>query len=281
MSGSTLPSDTFPFVRRLVQERTAIRLDENAGHRIEARLEPIAQNWQFDSVPALLEKLKKGGSEPALADAVVDAMTTGETAFFRDYGVFEYLRVLILPQLIEARRDERRLVIWCAACATGQEPYSLAMLLHDEFPEVLDWQLTILASDVSPRQLQRADEASYSQVEINRGLPARYLARHFQERGGQFVLNDHIKSMVQFERINLAQDWPVSMSWDLVLLRHVLIYFDSATRKKIQEKLAQTMSPDGILIVGRGEMPLMHHDLLRPLDPETPAYTIRASDGTE
>ena len=174
---------------------------------------------------------------------VVEAMTTNETSFFRDFHPFEVLRKTLIPELIRRRSRQRRLNIWCAACSSGQEPYSLAMLIHEHFPELATWQVRILASDLSTEMVERARLGRYSQFEVNRGVPVTFLVRYFQRHGLEWTLVDSIRRSVEFQAINLVNDWPSLPTMDLVLIRNVLIYFDNEAKKQVLGRIAGHMAP--------------------------------------
>ena len=193
-------------------------------------------------------------------------MTT-ETSFFRDQHPFEALRKVVLADLIGRRRDGCRLHIWCAASSTGQEPYSLALLLREHFPELDGWKVFLLASDLSQAVLARAREGRYKQIEVNRGLPAALLVKYFEQHGTDWQLKPAIRAMVDFQEINLAQPWPALPRMDLVLLRNVMIYFDVATKKTILGRLARLLRPDGYLLLGGAETTFNLDDSFRRVEP--------------
>jgi chemotaxis protein methyltransferase CheR len=186
------------------------------------------------------------------SDAVVDAMTTNETSWFRDAHPFNALRDELLPDLIERRRVARTISIWCAASSSGQEPYSIAMLIR-HFPELESWNVRILATDISPSMLKRTQEGLYSQLEVNRGLPAPLLVQHFNRVGMHWEVSDDLRRMVQTEFVNLAAPWPVLPPFDLIFMRNVLIYFDVPTKQTILGRVRRQLRPDGLLLLGGAE----------------------------
>ena len=248
----------FEYIRRLVRRHAAIVLDGGKSYLAEARLEPLARQEGFASLALLVARLRCEQAS-ALHRKVVEAMTTNETLFFRDFHPFEALRTTILPALIAQRASARRLNVWCAACSTGQEPYSVALLLREHFPDLGSWQLHLLATDLSGAVLARAQEGHYSQLEVNRGLPATLLVKYFEKTGKRWQLKPTVREMVTFEQLNLSHPWPSLPPMDIVFLRNVLIYFEVATRKAILGRVRQTMQPDGYLVLGASETP-------RPLD---------------
>ncbi|HVS36712.1 MAG TPA: protein-glutamate O-methyltransferase CheR [Gemmataceae bacterium] len=235
----------------LVRQRSAIVLDGKA-YLFEARLGSLARREGFSSLDALVTHLRAGAAD-GLHEKVVESMTINETSFFRDLHPFEHLRTEVLPELMRARAAERRLNIWCAACSTGQEPYSVAMLIREHFPALTGWAVRILAADLSPDSLERARQGRYSQMEINRGLPARLLVKYFQKHGAEWRIKDEVRRMVEFRRANLIDPWPALPPQDVILLRNVLIYFDEATKKAILGKVRRLLRPDGRLFLGAAE----------------------------
>jgi chemotaxis protein methyltransferase CheR len=242
----------FDYVRRLLRDRSGVVLEADKHYLVETRLLPLQRQLQLNSLAELIALLR--ASPPnGLHAQVVEAMVTTETSFFRDVLPFESLRKVLLPKLIQERRDERRLNIWCAAASTGQEPYSLALLLREHFPELSGWKVSLLATDLSREVLSRARAGRYSQLEVNRGLPAALLVKYFRQHAATWQLRDDVRSMVEFREINLAGAWPLLPRMDLVLLRNVMIYFDVATKKDILGRVARLLRSDGYLLLGGAE----------------------------
>ncbi len=248
----TLSLPEFNYVRRLVLEHSAIVLEEDKGYLVESRLLPLARREGFASLDRLVQRLQ---TEPfnGLHRQTVEALTTNETSFFRDFHPFEALRKFVLPDLMSRRAAQRELRVWCAASSSGQEPYSLAMLIRENFPHLANWKLHILATDISTDILARAREGRYSQLEVNRGLPATLLVKYFQKRGYDWYLCDDIRRMVDYQALNLADPWPSLPSLDLVLLRNVLIYFGMETKKAVLSKVRKILKPDGYFFLGAAE----------------------------
>jgi chemotaxis protein methyltransferase CheR len=242
----------FDYVRRLLQERSAVVLDQGKEYLVESRLAPLVRQHNLSSISDLVNKLRHAPLN-GLHTEVVEAMVTTETSFFRDHHPFETLRKTVVPELIERRKNERRLNVWCAACSTGQEPYSVALLLREHFPELASWNVQLLATDLSRDVLNRAREGRYNQIEINRGLPAALLVKRFQQHGTGWQINADVRAMINFRELNLAAAWPALPRMDLVLLRNVMIYFEDETKKAILGKLARLLQPDGYLILGGAE----------------------------
>src|SRR5262245_41337345 len=247
-----MTEEDFEVIRKLLQERSAIVLEAGKKYLVETRLATLVRGLGLNSIGELVALLR---SQPGngVYRQIVDAMVTTESSFFRDHHPFEALRKLVIPALIDRRRAERRLHIWCAACATGQEPYSIALLIREHFPQLAGWGVSLLASDLSGQVLERARAGRYNQIEVNRGLPAALLVKYFEQHGTDWQLGSDIRSMVDFREINLAQAWPALPRMDLVLIRNVMIYFDVVTKKTILERLARMLRPDGYLLLGGAE----------------------------
>jgi chemotaxis protein methyltransferase CheR len=186
-------------------------------------------------------------------------MTTNETSFFRDTHPFDALRKHVLVDMLARRAAEKRLSIWCGACSTGQEPYTIALILREHFADRTDrtgWKIDILATDLSTDVLVRAREGRYSQLEVNRGLPAPLLVKHFERHGTEWRIKDDIRRLVEFRQLNLIDPiWAVGAA-DIVFLRNVLIYFDVPTKKAILRKVRGIMRRDGYLFLGGAETTL-------------------------
>jgi len=253
---SSITASEFAYIRDLVKERAAIVLDEGKEYLVESRLTPLARAEGMASLAELVSKLRGAGASSQLSHQVVEAMTTNETSFFRDPGVFESLRSDILPSLIRELGARRRLTIWSAASSTGQELYSINLLLHEHFPEVRGWQVKLLGTDLSSAVLDRARAGVYTQFEVNRGLPARLLASYFERQGMNWRISARLREGVEFRKQNLT-DQSALPTADLVLLRNVLIYFDPDTRRRLLERIRAALSPGGRLLVGSSESPLL------------------------
>ncbi len=245
----------YAFVVKLLQERTAIVLDPGKEYLVESRLTPVALQHGLTSSTEFIQKLRSPGGSACIAD-LIEAMVTTETSFFRDVHPFETLRKTVLPELIQTRLRERELNIWCGASASGQEPYTIAILIREHFPELLGWTVNILATDISTEMLKRSQEARYTQLEVGRGLPITLLTKYFRPDGFHWVLRDEIRNMVRFQPINLAQSWPQMPMWDIILIRNVMIYFDIETKKAILRRVSKVLRPDGLLILGGAETTL-------------------------
>jgi len=249
---AAIASADFDYIRTLVCQTSGIVLDHGKEYLVESRILPLARRLQLPSIAAVVEVLRKG-TDADVKKKVIEAMTTNETTFFRDVAPFDALRTGVLPRLIEARQTSRALRIWCAASSTGQEPYSLAMLLAEHFPALESWDVSIVASDLSTDVLDRARAGRYSQLEVNRGLPATFLAKYFEKHGVEWQLKEHVRKRVTFQQLNLINQWPLMLPLDIVLIRNVMIYFDVDTKRDILGRIRRLLRPDGFLFLGAAE----------------------------
>lgn len=247
-----LANSDLDFLCNVVSSSTGNVLTPAQRYLVESRLSGVATETGLENIQSLVAELKRSNS-PALKERVSEALTINETSFFRDEHPFQALRDVILPQLIRARRSVRRLSILCAACSTGQEPYSVALILKEHFSHLADWNLRIVATDVSDAVLAKAKQARYSPFEVSRGLPPNLLAAHFVREGTDWVLKDDVRRLVEFRKLNLVQPWPYLGDYDIVFLRNVLIYFDQASKQAILNRVLAVLRPDGYLFVGGSE----------------------------
>ena len=246
-----MKSDDISFLAKLVRRRSGIVLPPHKPHFIEGQLAPVMRRFGFRSTDALVKELRHG--RDTLARAVTEAMTTNESSFFRDRAAFEQFRDLVLPQLLESRSATKRLRIWCAACAAGQEPYSIAMLLDDNKLVPKGWSIDLIATDLSAEMIARAEEGVYSHFEVQRGLAIRRLVAHFNQDGGSWRIHENLRRMVTFRQFNLLDSYGWLDDLDAVFCRNVLIYFDKKTKTSVIEKIAEILLPDGALLLGHAE----------------------------
>lgn len=267
----------FDYVRELVRKGAAIVLESTKEYLVEARLVPLARKEGFGSLAELVAKLRCEQESP-LHRKVIDAMTTNETLFFRDIHPFELLRTTVLPELQASRAGTRQLRIWSAACSTGQEPYTIAMLLREHFPQLLDWRTEILATDLSTEVLEKARKGAFGQIEVNRGLPAKLMVKYFAQNGIDWQLKDEVRRMVDFRELNLAAPWPMLQPFDVIFLRNVLIYFDTDTKKSILARMRSLLRPDGYLFLGAAETTMNLDDAFERVQiGKSGAYRIKGS----
>ena len=246
--------DDFAFLARLVQRRAGIVLSESRRALIGRRLLPVMRRFGFKDLDQMMRELKLG--REALAASVTEAMTIQETSFFRDAGLFRRLGRDILPALLAARAREKRLRIWSAACSAGQEAYSIAMMLDSLGVAAEGWSIDLIATDISAEAIARAERGHYSFFETQRGLSEGDLGVWFRAEQGGYTVAQHIRHMVSFRRFNLLDSYGWLDDLDLVLCRNVLIYFDSLTNAAILDRIADTMAPSGVLVLGETETAL-------------------------
>lgn len=248
---TTATAEDFQYLQHFLFERSAIVLAEEKHYLVESRLLPVVQKSGVESITDLVRALRRG--DRAIETAVINAMTTNETSWFRDSSPFEALRKVVIPDVIASNVTRRRMSIWSAASSTGQELYSVAMLLDAEFSEVASWKLDLVGTDLSTSVVERARAGKYSALEINRGLPASHLVRYFTREGAAFAIADSIRSRTRFELFNLAKPWPPMQDYDIILLRNVLIYFDVPTKQRVLEAVRSHIRSGGFLMLGTAE----------------------------
>lgn len=253
-------SESLEYVQVLVYERSGIVLDSSKGYLVETRLAPVAKAEGLAGVDELVSKLRATGRSSLLHIACVEGLTTNETSFFRDVAVYRMIEKQVVPSIISERAATRKLRIWSAACSTGQEPYTLAMLLDKTFPQLRSWSVEITATDLDTQILTKARKGSFSQLEVNRGLPAAYLVKYFEKQGARWEIKEPIRKQIQFRQLNLTRPWPGMGRMDIVLLRNVLIYFDVETKRRILDRVLSLLAPGGGLILGGAETTMGIHD---------------------
>jgi len=249
--------DTYRYLQDYVYRESGIVLDGDKHYLLEARLMPIVRQQQLGSLDDLCALLR-ATADPPLKRQVVEAMTTNETFFFRDTAQYDALKSVVLPELIQQHQDTRKLSFWSAAASSGQEAYSLAMMLLEL--GLGDWRIQILGTDLSTQILERARAGKYMQIEVNRGLPAAYLVKYFTRVGLDWQLKDEVRRMVRFETIDLRQSLRTLGPFDVVFCRNVLIYFDIESKKKILGELRGTLFRGGYLLLGGSETTLNLYD---------------------
>ncbi len=247
-----LNSVDFQYVSQLVRQRSAIVLEAEKSYLLDSRLTPLAKAEGFASLDAMVARMRSAPPN-GLHRKVVEAMTTNETSFYRDLHPFDALRTVVLPEAIRHRAAERRLNIWCAACSSGQEPYTIAMTVMEHFPQLASWSVNILATDLSGEMVARSRGGRYGQIEINRGLPASLLVKYFEKKGMEWQVKPEVQRLCEFRELNLIEPWGLLPAMDVVFLRNVLIYFDVETKRTILGNVRKVMRPWGHLFLGGAE----------------------------
>jgi chemotaxis protein methyltransferase CheR len=242
----------YEFLRKSVKVRSGLVLSADKQYLVESRLLPVARKAGLGNLSELVVALKCGNAD-ALMTAVVEAMMTNESFFFRDKTPFEHFRATVLPALMAARQNSRYIRIWCAAASTGQEPYSLAMSLKEMGREIDDWRIDILATDLSNEVLEKARQGIYSQFEAQRGLPIQLLVKYFTQVGDMWQIAPDVRRMVKYHQLNLMSDFSHLGMFDLIFCRNALIYFDNDTKVDLLDRLSRVVARDGYLVLGAAE----------------------------
>lgn len=241
----------FAHIQHFLLKRTGIVISSEKRYLVETRIEPLCRQHRIGGLAEVVQRLRLG--DRAMETLVIDAMTTNETLFFRDRLPFEVFEQHVLPNLISARKARGKIRIWCAACSTGQEPYSLAMILDEHKAALRGIEVEILATDISERVLEQAREATYSQFEVQRGLPVKQLMKYFTQEGLRWKLSPEIARQVTFRNLNLLDSFRHLGAFDFIMCRNVLIYFNEQTKRDIYKRLAAVMEPDSSVIFGGAE----------------------------
>ncbi len=268
----------FELIAQLLKERSGLALNKEKAYLLESRLNPVARKWNFSGFDELAQAIRTNKDEALLVD-VTEAMTTNESFFFRDQRPFEQFNDIVLPHLLEARAAKRSFRIWSAACSSGQEPYTLAMLLKEHADKLAGWRVEIVATDLSNEILDKAKEGLYSQFEVQRGLPITLLVKHFVQVGDRWQIDDSLTKMIKFQQFNLLGDLSSLGRFDVVFCRNVLIYFDMPTKTQVLESIADLLPPDGFLYLGGAETVLGTTDRFQIIPGQRGIYGLIAQDG--
>ena len=267
--------DEFQFLATLLKKRSGLTLTDDKVYLVESRLLPIARSHNLQSVSDLYNRLRSSPTEDLMVE-VTEAMTTNESSFFRDIKPYDQLRQVLLPMLMEPLSMQKRIRIWSAACSTGQEPYSIAMCLQEDAAKLPGWTFDIIATDLASKVVNKAKQGTYSQFEVQRGMPTMMLLKYFTSLPDtSWQIKDNIKTMVQFKLQNLLEPYAALGQFDLVFCRNVLIYFDEDTKVAITEKMARTLPPHGILVLGSTETLIDPKGLFVPVPDVRGAYKLK------
>ncbi len=247
--------EQFRFFSDMVRQTSGISLQKGKEYLLESRLNELARVLGLRSIDELYRKTKFQPT-PKLKEQIIEAMTTNETYFFRDQHPFDSLKNHVIPELMELRKKERRMKFWSAACSTGQEPYSIAMILKEHFQALSSWKVEIIASDISQQAIDKGRNGRFTQVEVNRGLPIQLLIKYFKQNGAFWMVNDTLKGLIKFRKVNLMGPFIGVSGMDVIMCRYVLIYFDQKTKKDILVKLVKALNPGGYLFLGATETPV-------------------------
>jgi len=266
------PAD-YEFLRGLLLRRSGLALSGDKQYLVESRLAPVARNHELDGIAAVIARLRRGDM-PALEEAVVEAMTTNESYFFRDKVPFETFVQVMLPAIDAARPAGQPIRVWCAAASTGQEPYSLAMALKENPRAAGGRRVEILATDLASDVLERARAGLYSQFEVQRGLPIQHLVKYFAKQDDNWRISQEIRSMVEFRKLNLLHPFAGLGRFDIVFCRNVLIYFGLETKTDVLARIARSVAADGFLVLGAAETVVGVCEAFRPVSERRGLYAV-------
>ena len=266
----------YDYLRQFLKSRSGLVLSNEKQYLIESRLLPVARKAGLQSIAALVAKLKEP-RETALAEAVVEAMTTNESFFYRDKTPFEHFTQMMMPEMLKARASSKKIRIWCAAASTGQEPYTLAMCLKEMERQLVGWRVEILGTDISNEVLERARAGTYTQFEVQRGLPIQLLLKYFTQQGESWTIAPELRAMVQWRKFNLLDSFSSFGQFDIVFCRNVLIYFDQATKVDILGRISKILAPDGYLVLGAAETVVGLTDAFKPAPDRRGLYVPAAA----
>lgn len=270
----------FDFIAGLLKQTSGLVLTPEKAYLLESRLMPVARKFGFDNLDSLVASVRKERSK-ALVDEITDAMTTNESLFFRDTKPFEQLTSAVLPMLLKARSRAQTIRIWSAASSSGQEPYSIAMCLKDMAAEVSGRTVKIVATDISSEMLARARAGKYTQFEVQRGLPIATLVKYFKQDGENWLIDQSIRSMVEYRHFNLLDDPRPLGKFDIIFCRNVLIYFDQPTKAEVLNRLSHVLAEDGVLFLGAAETVLGITDQFVPLEDHRGVYGLSQSSASQ
>ena len=270
------PED-FDFVAKVLKDRSGLIITPDKAYLLESRLTPVARRRGLKGCDELVASLRTAGED--LLREVTEAMTTNESFFFRDIKPFDQFKAMVLPQLLQTRAAKKSFRIWSAACSSGQEAYSLAMLLKEEAARLPGWKIEIVGTDISVEMLEKAKAGFYSQFEVQRGLPIQFLVKYFKKNNEMWQIDPAIRAMVQYREYNLLHDLKPLGQFDVVFCRNVLIYFDQPTKTRVLDNISRVMPDDGLLYLGGAETVLGISDKFKPVPDQRGIYAITRGAG--
>lgn len=264
----------YVYIREYMHEKAGVTLGDDKDYLIDARLKPVIKTFDVEDLNALVEVLKKG-KEVYICESVVDALTTHETYFFRDIKPFVLLREKLLPEIIERNKDTKKISIWSAACSSGQELYSICILLHELLPKGENWSLNLIGTDISQGVVDKAKAGKYFEHEVKRGLSERQVNEYFVENDGKWKIKLPFNINPEFKIYNLLDDFSKLGKFDLILLRNVLIYFEADKRTKILNGINKALEKDGYLFLGSAESPRGYIDCFKRVTDNNVSYFVK------
>ncbi len=272
------PED-FEYFATTLKQRSGLILSQDKAYLLESRLMPVARKWNLKGLDELAASLRTKRDESMLRD-VTEAMTTNESSFFRDQKPFDQFKQVVLPKLLETRASRRSIRIWSAASSSGQEAYSLAMIMAEMGARLSGWKIEIVGTDLSSEMVERSRSGIYSQFEVQRGMPVTLLVKYFTQQAEKWQINQQIRDMVTFREMNLLTDFGPIGSFDVVFCRNVLIYFDMPTKSKVLESVVRVMQADGVLYLGGAETVLGISEKFKPVESQRGLYVPQALSAT-
>ena len=264
------PED-FNFICTLIKQRSGLVLTEEKSYLLESRLMPVARKHGLQGLDELIGNIRTRKEESMIVE-VTEAMTTNESFFFRDNKPFDLLRDEVLPPILEERADKKHLRIWCAAASSGQEPYSIAIVLKELGAKLAGWKIDILGTDISNDIIDKARSGVYTQFEVQRGMPIQLLLKYFDKVDESWHIKDEVKSMVQYKYFNLLEPLRAIGGFDIIFCRNVLIYFDPETKSKVLDEVHKLMPEDGMLFLGGAETVLGVTEKFKPVPGKRGVY---------
>ncbi len=268
-----MKAEDFELFSTLLRQRSGLVLTPDKAYLLESRLMPIARKQGLKGLDDLAGAVR-ARREESLLRSITEAMTTNESSFYRDQKPFDQFKATVLPNLLKSRATKRQIRVWSAACSSGQEAYSLAMLLEEEKARVAGWKIEIVGTDLSAEMVERAKAGVYTQFEVQRGLPITHLVKYFKQNGDKWQISPEIRAMAQFREYNLLTDLSPLGQFDVVFCRNVLIYFDQPTKGKVLEAIARQMPADGVLYLGGAETVLGITDKFKPIEGQRGLYQL-------
>lgn len=273
-----MSQENFKFIRELVMTRSGLVLRDDKKYLVESRLKPVAGRHGLGDYHDLINIVRLRKDE-GLINEIIDAMTTNETFFFRDAKPFAVFRNFVLPHIMRSNAAAKSFRIWCCAASTGQEPYTLAMILRETAPQLAGWTYDIVATDISRESLNRARSGAYTQFEVQRGLPMQMLVKYFNKKGEMWEVNSSLRALVDFREFNLLNDFAPLGFFDIVFCRNVLIYFEVSAKADILGRIAKRMATDGILFLGSAETVLGISNAFDLIPDMSGIYSVGAGSG--
>ncbi len=273
-----IQTEDFELLRGIVKSRSGLTLSPDKAYLLENRLMAVARKWGMDDIEGLATTVRGEPGEELLRE-ITEAMTTNETLFFRDNSPFEQLQKVVFPRMLASRQTTRHIRIWSAGCSSGQEPYSISMILKEMGAVFDNWRIDILATDISRAMLEKARSGLYTQFEVQRGLPIAMLMKYFSQSGDKWEMDPGIRSMVRFEEFNLLDNPGRLGQFDIVFCRNVLIYLDQPTKTKVLEGIFELMPSDGVLYMGGAETVMGVTEKFNPVNEHRGMYELAGNSG--